>query len=609
MKMINKKVILLGVCLVCTFSSCNKFLERESQAIFTDDQIFSDQNMIKSVLANYYGRISWGQQFGDNGSFAMLDEAGFSSGGPNTMQEFPNDFWRMYDYELIRNLNQFIVGVRQSSLDENNKKSIEGEARFIRAWTYFNMIKRLGGVPLVGDKIYDYTGGMDPAELQTSRSTEAESYNYVISECTEAAKMLGIEKTINSARANKWTALALKARASLYAASIAKYNYRTPDVKTAGNEVGIPAAEANKYYQIAYESALDIISNSPYALYNGNADKGKNFYLAVSSKSSSNEVIWAKDYAYPGETHFFTNNNIASSVRGDIDANFVTPVLNLVEAFEYTNDRNGTLKTKSATGDYIYYNNPEELFANKDARLYGTVIYSGADFAGTKITYQAGVRYKEGGVWKTMTAIPGTSDAKFGGIITSKDGPTTSNDMYVNKTGFNIRKFIDENKDASTRGRGSDIWFVRFRYAEFLLIAAEAGLELGKPQAELTGYVNKIRERAGIQPLTTISLNDIIQERRVEFAFEDHRYWDLKRLRIAHEIWNGSADNYNAVHYALFPYKIYAPGDPNDGKWVFEKQKSSHTLYPRNFKYQNYYNFIDQGWINNNPKLVRNPYQ
>jgi hypothetical protein len=609
MKMIKKKVILLGVCLVCTFSSCNKFLERESQAIFTDDQIFSDQNMIKSVLANYYGRISWGQQFGDNGSFAMLDEAGFSSGGPNTMQEFPNDFWRMYDYELIRNLNQFIVGVRQSSLDENNKKSIEGEARFIRAWTYFNMIKRLGGVPLVGDKIYDYTGGMDPAELQTPRSTEAESYNYVISECTEAAKMLGIEKTINSARANKWTALALKARASLYAASIANYNYKTPDVKTAGNEVGIPAAQANAYYQIAYESALDIISNSPYALYNGNADKGKNFYLAVSSKSSSNEVIWAKDYAYPGETHFFTNNNIASSVRGDIDANFVTPVLNLVEAFEYTNDRNGTLKTKTATGDYIYYNNPEELFAHKDARLYGTVIYSGSDFAGTKITYQAGVRYKEGGVWKTMTAIPGASDSKFGGIITSKDGPTTSNDMYVNKTGFNIRKFIDENKDASTRGRGSDIWFVRFRYAEFLLIAAEAGLELGKPQAELTGYVNKIRERAGIQPLTTISLNDIIQERRVEFAFEDHRYWDLKRLRIAHEIWNGSADNYNAVHYALFPYKIYAPGDPNDGKWVFEKQKSSHTLYPRNFKYQNYYNFIDQGWINNNPKLVRNPYQ
>ncbi|WP_411971785.1 RagB/SusD family nutrient uptake outer membrane protein [Sphingobacterium sp. Lzh-3] len=607
--MINKKVILLGVCLICAFSSCNKFLERESQAIFTDDQIFSDQNMIKSVLANYYGRISWGQQFGDNGSFAMLDEAGFSSGGPNTMQEFPNDFWRMYDYELIRNLNQFIVGVRQSSLDENNKKSIEGEARFIRAWTYFNMIKRLGGVPLVGDKIYDYTGGMDPAELQIPRSTEAESYNYVISECTEAAKMLGIEKTISSARANKWTALALKARAGLYAASIAKYNYKTPDVKTAGNEVGIPAAEANKYYQIAYESALDIINNSPYALYNGNADKGKNFYLAVSSKSSSNEVIWAKDYAYPGETHFFTNNNIASSVRGDIDANFVTPVLNLVEAFEYTDDRNGALKTKTATGDYIYYNNPEELFAHKDARLYGTVIYSGADFAGTKITYQAGVRYKEGGVWKTMTAIPGTSDSKFGGIITSKDGPTTSNDMYINKTGFNIRKFIDENKDASTRGRGSDIWFVRFRYAEFLLIAAEAGLELGKSQAELTGYVNKIRERAGIQPLTTISLNDIIQERRVEFAFEDHRYWDLKRLRIAHEIWNGSADNYNAVHYALFPYRIYAPGDPNDGKWVFEKQKSSHTLYPRNFKYQNYYNFIDQVWINNNPKLVRNPYQ
>ncbi|UIR54734.1 RagB/SusD family nutrient uptake outer membrane protein [Sphingobacterium sp. SRCM116780] len=606
--MLSKKITIVAACLLWTFSSCEKFLDRESQSIFTDDQIFTDQNMVKSVLANYYGRISWGQHFGDNGSFAMLDEAGFSSGSPNNMQEFPNDFWRMYDYGLIRNLNQFIAGIRSSSLEESNKKSIEGEARFIRAWTYFNMIKRLGGVPIVGDKVYTYEGAMDPAELQLPRSTEAVSYDYVISECTEAAQMLGTDKTINSARANKWTALALKARASLYAASIAKFNYKTPDVVTASGEVGIPVGEANKYYQIAYETALDIVNNSPYALYNANPDKGKNFYLAVTSKSS-NEVIWAKDYAYPGETHSFSNNNIASSVRGDIDANFVTPVLNLVEDFEYTDNRNGELKTKDAAGNYIYYTNPEDIFANKDARLFGTVIYSGADFAGTKITYQAGVRYLENGQWKTITASPGKSDAKYGGLITSNDGPTTSNDQYVNKTGFNIRKFIDENKDASTRGRGSDIWFVRFRYAEFLLIAAEAGLELGKPQPELLGYVNQLRDRGGIQKLTTLTLNDIVRERRVEFAFEDHRFWDLKRWRIAHEIWNGNADNAKAVHYVLFPYKIYAPGDPNNGKWIFDKQKASHTLYPRNFKFQNYYNFIDQSWINNNPKLNRNPYQ
>jgi len=194
-------------------------------------------------------------------------------------------------------------------------------------------------------------------------------------------------------------------------------------------------------------------------------------------------------------------------------------------------------------------------------------------------------------------------------LITSMDGPTTSNDQFVNKSGFNIRKFLEENRDASTRGRGSDMWFVRFRLGEIILIAAESALELNKPQTEVAGFINQIRDRAGIQKLTTVTFNDIVQERRVELAFEDHRYWDLKRWRMAHTVWNGQQDNPKATMYVLFPYKVYAPGTPNHGKWVFEKRKSSHVMYPRYFRFQNYYNFIDQGWIDRNPKLVRNPYQ
>ena len=414
-------------------------------------------------------------------------------------------------------------------------------------------------------------------------------------------------KNPNSARANKWAALSLKARAALYAGSIAKYNYKTPEVKTSGGEVGIPVAEAPKYYTVAYETAKDILQNSPYELYNKNADKGRNFYEAVSSKGST-EVMWARDYKYPGQTHQYTNNIIASSVRGDIDANIITPVLNLVEDFEYTDDRNGALKLTNDAGDFIYYNNPSDVFAKKDPRLYGTIIYSGADFLGSTITYQAGVRYLEGGTWKVKTAEPGKSEAPYG-LITSMDGPTTSNDQFVNKSGFNIRKFLEENRDASTRGRGSDMWFVRFRLGEIILIAAESALELNKPQTEVAGFINQIRDRAGIQKLTTVTFNDIVQERRVELAFEDHRYWDLKRWRMAHTVWNGQQDNPKATMYVLFPYKVYAPGTPNHGKWVFEKRKSSHVMYPRYFRFQNYYNFIDQGWIDRNPKLVRNPYQ
>lgn len=595
-------LLLTGV----TLAGCSKFLDRESQSILPDEQVYSDENMILSVLANYYGRMDWGQHLGDPGSFALLDEAAFSSGGPNNMQNYGDDMWRVYDYTLIRNLNEFVKGVKGSTLADEIKNNYEGEARFIRAWVYFNMVKGLGGVPIVGDEIFEYTAGMDPSSLQIPRSTEQATYEYIIDECTAIAEQLSDEPNVNSARANKWVALALKARAALYAASIAKYNYKTPDVKTAGGEVGIPAAEAARFYQIAYETALEIVNNSPYALYDKNADKGRNFYEAVSSKASD-EVIWARDYIYPGQTHGFTNNAVASSVRGDIDANIVTPILNLVEDFEYINDRDGALQLTDVEGNFIYYNNPSDVFANKDPRLYGTVIYSGADFGGTAITYQAGIRYLDGGQWRTRTGIPGAVESPYG-VVTSQDGPTTSNDQYINKTGFNIRKFVEENRDASTRGRGSDMWFVRFRYAEFVLIAAEAALELNRAQSEVVGYVNQIRTRAGIQPLTQVTLDDIIQERRVEFAFENHRYWDVKRWRIAHEIWSGQ-DTPTATHYVLFPYKVYAPGTANHNKWVFEKRKASHTVYPRYFRYQNYYNFIDQGWINSNPKIVRNPYQ
>ncbi|WP_134090425.1 RagB/SusD family nutrient uptake outer membrane protein [Olivibacter sp. XZL3] len=610
MKRLHKTLI----CALLFFgTSCSKFLDRESQAILTDDQIYSDLNMVNSLLANFYGRIMWGQNITDSYSYTLLDEAGVSSGGPNNLQNYDDAQWRVYDYTLIRNLNQFLAGIRSeqaASFDPNTRNTLEGEARFIRAWTYFNMCRSLGGMPIVGDEVFEYQSGTDVTTMQFPRSTEAGLYDYIIEECTQIATMLPDDPgtNTNAARANKWAALTLKARAALYAASIAKYNYKTPDVRTAGNEVGIPAERASEYYQIAYDAAQEIIVGGRYRLHDANADKGRNFYEAICEKGSP-EVIWAKDYIYPGQTHGFTNNNIASSVRGDIDANIMTPILNLVEAFEYVNDRNGTLKTTNASGEYIYYDNPEDLFKDKDPRLYGTVIYSGADFRGMTITYQAGVKYLENGRWETITASPGASNAAYGGVITSIDGPTTNSDQYVNKTGFNVRKFIDENRDASTRGRGSDMWFVRMRYAEVLMIAAEAALELGRPQSEVAGYINQIRGRAGIQELTQISLQDIIQERRVEFAFEDHRWWDLKRLRVAHEIWNGDANNYAATHYALFPYRIYAPGNPNHGKWVFDKQRASHSLYPRNFRYQNYYSFIDQGWINSNPKMVRNPYQ
>ncbi|HAR38729.1 MAG TPA: RagB/SusD family nutrient uptake outer membrane protein [Porphyromonadaceae bacterium] len=606
---IKKIIIILSVALF-TWSGCADFLEREPDTILSDDQVFGDAVMIKSVLANFYGRITWGQHIDDSYPYTILDEASKSDGGPDTRQGFEDDRWRVYDYTLLRNLNQFLKGVRETKvLDIATQKQLEGEARFIRAWLYFNMGRGLGGMPIVGDEVFEYATGMDITVLQYPRSTEAALYDYIISECEAIKDFLPVDKSVNAARATKWAALMLKARAAVYAGSIANYNNKMAQpIKTAGGEVGIPANLAQGYYQTALAAAEEVISSGKYELQLTKPDdRGRNFYEALSVKENNKEVIWARDYKYPGQTNGFTQSNIPASHAEDIDRAYAGPILNLVEDFEYINDRNGEIKTKDANGNYIFYDKAEDAFENKDPRLWGTVIYPGAIFKGTPVVLQAGQKYLEGGVWKFRTSEPGGRDNNKI-LITSVNGPTTTNNQFVNKSGFFFRKFMDETPSASTRGRRSDMWFPRFRYAEAVMIAAEAAFELNQPGKALT-YINQIRSRAGIQPLASVTFNDIVREYRVEFAFEDHRYWDLKRWRLADKIWNGVQNDPDAQQWALFPYLVSDPGNPNNGKWVFDKIATHMSPNPRYFEMKNYYNFIHQDWVNNNPKIVKNPYQ
>lgn len=596
-------------------NGCKDFLDQEPDKILTDDQIFNDAVMIKSVLANYYGRMEgkqWGQRTKDgDGSYSMtiLDEAARCDGGPDTRTEFEDDRWRTYDYEFIRDLNQFLSGVRATTaLDASEQQRLEGETRFLRAWVYFCMGRGLGGMPIVGDEVFSYETGMDISTMQIARSTEAELYDYIISECTEIADMLPTEPTTNAARATKWAALMLKARAALYAGSLANYNNKMANpITTPGGEVGIPADRAQGYYQTALEAATAVINSGVYTLMTDPNDPGQAFYNAINVKSGNTEVIWSCDYKYPGKTVEFTKFNIPASHAEDIDRCYGGPILNLVEAFEYLDNRDGTIKIQEANGDFVFYDEPEDAFANKDARLWGTVIYPGAEFKGTEVVLQAGQLVKNNGAWETLVSTQDSKDENDL-TITALNGPIANNNQYVNKTGFFYRKFMDETSLASTRGRNSELWWPYFRIAEAYMIACEASFELGN-QANAVKYINVIRDRAGIQPLESVTLDDIVRENRVEFAFEDHRYWDMKRWRLADKVWNGVANDPNAQQWALYPYRVNAPGDPNDGKWVFIKQQVNTEPYPRYFQMKNYYNFVDLTWVNNNPKFVKNPYQ
>src|SRR5690606_1997579 len=124
-------------------------------------------------------------------------------------------------------------------------------------------------------------------------------------------------------------------------------------------------------------------------------------------------------------------------------------------------------------------------------------------------------------------------------LWTGFDGPL-DNAQDVSNTGFYIRKFVRDAPGASARGTSAENWWPWFRMGEIYRNAAEAGFELG--EADAVNYINTLRERAGFAPnsIATLTTDIIRNERRVELAFEDHRFFDLKRWRIAHLVWNGS---------------------------------------------------------------------
>jgi len=615
------------------------WLEREPEEILTDEQLWTNPKLITSTIADMYSRLPQHTDFGgpyNCGSaaaycgwkdYTSYDEAMWSGVSNfdfefrNNLIEYPYARWSLWNYDLIRDINLAIDklnSVNSPKLPENQKLQFIAELRFLRALNYFELVKRMGGVPIITEQlIYDFAG--DPTYLQHPRNTEEEVYLFIESELDAIMDQLGNESS--KTRANKYTALALKSRAMLYAGSIAKYTNMMPSPITLPNgEVGIPASRAAYFFESSLAASKAIMESGQYQLYENNPERGANFYEALTVKNGNNEVIMAVDYSLAqGLRHYFTLENIPRSMRQDVQnvsgSSAISPSLNLVEAFEYLDGSPGELhgvgtgsNTAEGQANWIFYDSPDAIFANKDARLFGTIITPGSSFAGQPLQIQAGV-YVWNAAANKYDRVEGSLNSTFsdGGVLTGADGPL-HNENYVSATGFYLRKYLDSAPGAATSAVGSDIWWVRFRLGEIYLNAAEAAFELGREEALI--YINRLRERAGFGPnsLSSLSFERIVNERRVELAFEDHRVWDLRRWRIAHELWDGTTSNPNANIYALFPYRIVRPGHPHHGKYVFDKFRSTRTTRPRYFRYGNYYSEIPQSVINNNPKIVRNPF-
>ncbi len=619
--------------LAISLSGCwDDYLTTEPQTILTDEQVWSDPNLVLGVLSNYYTRLPdhlhLEQLAAHENIWATWDEFLWSGNpaadGSNQITQYAYSTasaWNEH-YALIRDIHVAIDGIEASTsplMSAGEKSAFTAELRFMRAWVYFDLVKRMGGVPILREQlVYDFSG--DPSYLQVPRDSEEEVYDFLDAELTEIAPLLG--NAGDPSRANRYTALALKSRAMLYAGSLARHNNEmAAPITLPGGEVGIPASRATDYYQKSLDASREIIESGAYSLHQSDSDPGQAFYEVITLKSGNPEVIWAKDYsAAGGRTHNFTVCTVALSVAMDACGNSqpaaLSPWLQLVETFDHLDGSDGAMRgvgtgsnTAAGQANWIFYDRPQDIFAEKDARLWGTVIYPGSVARGSEIQLQAGIY-----VWNDAAGkydkIEGTTNSTWddGGVLTGFDGPKEFQGN-ITPTGFYPRKFIDPNPAGGTATAGSDVWWVRFRLGEIYMNATEAAFELGL-QNEALDYINTLRERAGHPPnsLATLSRDKIRSERWAELAFEDHRHWDLKRWRIAHEVWDGTQASETANAYSLWGYRVVHPGHPNDGTYVYDKIRATRQTRPRYFRLGNYYSEIPATVLNNNQQLVPNPF-
>lgn len=604
--------ILCSVALSGTFTSCDDWIgDTEPTDFLTSEQVWNDETLIQGVLAELYNDVATNGNMDNDVNYSLIDDfmwCGLMNqdveSARNQMVAYSYDEFRYYDYAYIYKCNQAIESLATiSQLPEETRNLYTAEFRFLRAYAYFQMCIRMGGVPLV-TQTQTYTPGMDITELQTPRASEAETYDFVYNECMDIEATLAENNSVtNKSRANQWAALALASRSMLYAGSIAKYNLPEITSSEQPGVVGMTGEDPTEYYRKSFEASQRIINefanNTLQGIANPSSD---NFYNAICSKDNNTEVLWTKDYN-ASKFHLFAFANIAQSMNEDNDnGSDLCPTLQLVETY-------GALEDRNPDGSYKVYDQRGDIFDPiQDVRLKGTCLVPGQTFKGATLDVQAGVAiYNNGQYTLQEGADPNSTYEGDGGKLVGNDGPL-NRATYTN-TGFNLRKFVDETAGSSARGQGSYIWYVYFRMGEIYLNAAEAGMELGGEYAtQALNYVNLVRQRAGLGAnswtAADLTIDNLLNERRRELALEDHRLWDMKRLRRAHRVWNG-VESTTTMLYALYPYRIV--GGPDSNKYIYVRRVAPRFLAPRNFRIGNYYTAFEQDVLDKNPKLVQNP--
>lgn len=660
-----KKNILsiFSLCALMGLSGCNAFLELEPLDKVSPDQLLETEGGVKALLANIYTMIPMEDfNYRPNNGFNqrgydgvnettnlafLTDEATRSDGGVGIGYEGFN-YW---PYGDIRQVNIFMQNVEKAkeagTISVADADRMTGEAHFARAYMYYGLVKRYGGVPLI-DKVQDddYADG-GPGAVAVPRSTELDTWKFVLNECTLAAATLP-DATSGSDlyRVTKWAAYALKSRVALHAASVAKYWNLAP---LAGEAVtqklvgGMTSADADAFYKECIEASKFLIENSGKSLYKpapATVKEAASNFQALFLNDQNEEVIFSKAYlngtTNTNQGHSYAQFNILPQVNpGALKYGRFNPMLEIVDLFEdYTDDgtgksakivtrtdgnedayipnfhnmNNASVVNTLMSVPFVKYNDLYEPFANKDARLLASVVVPGSSYAGTEIIIQGGfikdnnsyVAYSNESTQKNGTtyyALGAEGETMFSGFNNVNSGE----DANRTATGFGVRKYMPEGESMSPDRLSSTTSYIDMRLAEVYLNYAEAVVENGsgfgdKELAE--NYLNALRRRAGHTDRISLTLESVLKERRVEMAFEGKRFWDMNRRREFHTEFSN-----NRIRKALVPMLDLRGAEP---KYVFARVNyfGDETRGGRTFQNINYYRGIPNIATNG---LVQNP--
>lgn len=607
------KNLIFGCLLLAGTMSCDSYLEKETFNVITPEQVWQEPKLINAVLVNmydnlqiegfdYWYRDAWRLQnptsMSDEAQASFQKDPLFDNGNATYTYEDALFEQKFSDrYKLIRNCNDFIAQLEEATaLSDSDKSRLLAEVRFLRAMQYFTLVKRYGGVPII-ETPQEY----DPNNIESLmvyRDKEVDAYDFIVNESRAAAQGLPLEReTAEKYQATKGAALALCSRASLYAATIAKYGTVQLD-----GIVGISSSEANRFFQTCQEVSQELINLGTYTLYNKNADDLSQNYCDIFLKGNGDngEYIFQKQYLVAsGKGHSWDKRNAPFSFRGGGWGCGMAPTLEIVEEYECLDGTMQELQLADASGTLLRFDDPYELFQGRDPRLYASVYMPGSPIQESIMEWIRGVIDGSGTRYIATSQPDGGNTATINGVTYStsgKDGGADAGD--ASKTGFYQKKFFDETLTDMNMDKSETPWPI-FRLGETYLNLAEAAMETGNTATALSA-VNAIRARVGMPLLSSIDLDKVRHERRVELAFEGHRYWDMKRWRIAHlDVANGGLNGFRGT--ALYPwYNI------TDGKYTFERGYNAPKQV-RIFLEKNYYTRINTDDMNSNPNLVQNP--